>query len=159
MTKSSSQPTKKKTTPKKAGQKLRVGWREWASLPELKIPHILVKVDTGARTSALHAFNVRPYSRKDKDFISFKIHPFQKNDSYSRSCRAELIGQKVVKSSNGLKETRYVIRSPIQIGDKTWPINITLTNRDIMNYRMLLGREAMGHLIVEPSRSFRQGKR
>ncbi len=146
----------KKQSPNK--EKLLVGWREWASLPELGIAAIKVKVDTGAKTSALHAFNIETFKKKGKEYARFDIHPIQKNDSSSLSCIAPVIDERLVKSSNGQKERRITINTPIRIGEKYWDIEVTLTNRDIMSYRMLLGREAMRFLIVEPAKSFCQGK-
>jgi ribosomal protein S6--L-glutamate ligase len=135
-----------------------VGWREWANLPELCIPAIKVKIDTGAKTSALHAFDVKVFHKRGKLYVRFNIHPLQNNNSISRHCIAEVAGERVIKSSNGQEESRYVIRSVIQIGGLRQDIYITLTNRDIMSYRMLLGREAMCLLIVDPAKSFCQGK-
>ncbi|MDR4497810.1 MAG: ATP-dependent zinc protease [Candidatus Scalindua sp.] len=138
--------------------KVVVGWREWAKLPELCIPAIKVKIDTGAKTSALHAFDVKVFRKLGKRYARFNIHPLQNNNSISRRCIAEVADERVIKSSNGQKESRYVIRSAIQIGSLRQNIYITLTNRDFMSYRMLLGRGAMRFLIVDPAMSFCQGK-
>jgi ribosomal protein S6--L-glutamate ligase len=135
-----------------------VGWREWARLPKLNIPVIKVKIDTGAKTSALHAYDLEIIKKDGKEYASFSIHPIQKNDVISIKCLSEIIDKRVVKSSNGLKEERCVIRTPIQIGKKIWDIEITLTNRDIMHHRMLIGREAMQSVLVHPARTFCQGK-
>jgi len=150
---------KKRTNEQKLKKnKVVVGWREWANLPELCIPAIKVKIDTGAKTSALHAFDVKVFHRLGKRYVRFNIHPLQNNNSISRHCTSEVVGERVIKSSNGQEESRYVIRSVIQIGRLRQNIFITLTNRDIMSYRMLLGREAMCLLIVDPAISFCQGK-
>src|SRR3989304_2083100 len=138
--------------------KVLVGWREWANLPELCIPAIKVKIDTGAKTSALHAFDVKVFHKLKKRYVLFNIHPLQNNNSISRRCMAEVTDERIIKSSNGQKESRYVIRSVIQIGGLRQNIYITLTNRDFMSYHMLLGREAMRSLIVDPPMSFCQGK-
>lgn len=135
-----------------------VGWREWANLPELCIPAIKVKIDTGAKTSALHAFDVKVFHRLGKRYVCFNVHPLQNNNSISRHCTAEVAGERMIMSSNGQKESRFVIRSIIQIGSLHQDIYITLTNRDLMSYRMLLGRSAMRFLIVDPAMSFCQGK-
>lgn len=135
-----------------------IGWKEWAKLPALHVPLIKVKIDTGAKTSALHVYNLEILKIKSKDYASFIIHPLQKNDIISRKCCCEIVGKKIVKSSNGQKEERYMIRTPIQIGSKVWDINITLTNRDIMHHRMLLGREAMRSIVVNPSKIFCQSR-
>ncbi|KKQ87910.1 MAG: Ribosomal protein S6 modification protein [Parcubacteria group bacterium GW2011_GWF2_38_8] len=138
--------------------KVIVGWREWANLPELCIPAIKVKIDTGAKTSALHAFDVKVFHKLGKRYVCFNIHPLQNNNSISRRCTAEVAGERMIKSSNGQEESRYVIRSAIQIGSLRQNIYITLSNRDFMSYHMLLGREAMRLLIVDPAMSFCQGK-
>jgi ribosomal protein S6--L-glutamate ligase len=135
-----------------------VGWKEWAKLPELNIPLIKVKIDTGAKTSALHAYDLEIVKKNNKDYASFSIHPIQKNDTISVKCLSEVIDLRIIKSSNGLTEKRYVICTPMQIGQKIWDIEITLTNRDIMHHRMLVGREAMKSILVHPAITFCQGK-
>lgn len=137
--------------------KLIVGWREWASLPNLNAPMIKVKMDTGAATSALHAFDIEHVRIDKQDYVKFNIHPIQRNDDIVRACMAEVLDIRNVRSSNGKSEKRFVIRTVISIGDKSWPINVTLTNRDIMKHRMLLGREAMKHILIDPIRQFHQG--
>jgi ribosomal protein S6--L-glutamate ligase len=136
---------------------LLIGWREWAKLPMLNIPLIKVKIDTGAKTSALHAYDINIIKNNGKEFAEFIIHPIQRNDVICQKSRAEIIDILTIRSSNGHSEKRILICSPIQIGSVKWDINITLTNRDIMNHRMLLGREAMAKLLVNPSRSYCQG--
>ena len=138
-------------------QPLLIGWREWAKLPMLNTPLIKVKIDTGAKTSALHAYDINIIKYAGKEFAEFIIHPIQRNDVICRKSRAEIIDIRTIKSSNGHSENRIVIRSPIQIGPMQWDIDITLTNRDIMNHRMLLGREAMAKLLVSPAKSNCQG--
>ena len=138
-------------------QPLLVGWREWAKLPELNVPLIKVKIDTGAKTSVLHAYDVNIIKKAGKEFAEFVIHPLQKNDKICRKSCAEIVGMRTIKSSNGHKEDRIVICSPIQIGSFIWDIDITLTNRDIMHHRMLLGRKAMSALLVDPGKSYCQG--
>ncbi|MCW8825283.1 MAG: RimK/LysX family protein [Gammaproteobacteria bacterium] len=136
-----------------------IGWREWAQLPELEIPHIKVKVDTGARTSALHAFAVETYEEKGVPMVRFALHPLQKRADIERYCTARIIEERVVSDSGGHKEKRYVIATTIKMGDMSWPIEITLTNRDTMSFRMLLGRTAMkGLFLVEPGASYLLGK-
>ena len=139
-------------------ESLLVGWREWASLPMLNTPLIKVKIDTGAKTSALHAYDLEILETNNKKYAKFVIHPLQKNDNITRYALAEIIDSRVIRSSNGHKEERVVIRSPIKIGHYYWDIDITLTKRDIMRYRMLLGREAMKSLLVNPGKSYCQGK-
>lgn len=132
-----------------------VGWREWVGLPELSIDSIKAKVDTGARTSALHAFDVKAEEEGTIRRIHFKVHPIQENDTSIITCTADLYDERWVRDSGGHRELRFVIKTLLVIKDMSWPIEITLTNRDTMGFRMLLGRTAMdGRLIVDPSQSF-----
>ena len=137
-----------------------IGWREWIALPELGITRIKAKVDTGARTSALHAFALRPFKDGSTHKIRFDMHPFQHNATEVVTCVAEITDKRWVCDSGGHREERYVISTPIVLGDKTWLIEITLTERDTMLFRMLLGRSAIRkRFIVNPARSFIQEKR
>ncbi len=136
---------------------LLVGWREWAGLLDFDVPLIKVKIDTGAKTSALHAYDIKIVRLNNKECAEFIIHPIQNNDKVCRKAVAEIVGMRTVKSSNGHKENRIVIRSPIKIGKCIWDIDITLTNRDIMHHRMLLGRAAMTNVLVDPTKSYCQG--
>lgn len=132
-----------------------IGWREWASLPEIGIDRIKVKVDTGARNSALHAYNTSLISKNGENWIHFDIHPDQNDETTIRSCMVRLIDRRWVTNSGGTRERRFVIETPIRIGDSEWPIIITLTNRDEMGFRMLVGRSAIkGKYVVDPARSF-----
>jgi len=136
-----------------------VGWREWVSLPELGLPHIKAKVDTGARTSCLHAFSVEPFVNKGAPCVRFGIHPHQENTEIEIYCEAEVTDQRHVTDSGGHKEERYVIATQLVLGDLRKPIEVTLTNRDTMRFRMLLGRTAMeGCMMVNPSGSYLLGK-
>ncbi len=139
--------------------KIVVGSEEWCGLPELNIPAIKVRVDSGAKTSALHAVNIRPFKKEGNPWISYEVHPLQKNAKTTIHCESPVIGKRKVKSSSGLGEMRYVVRTVIAIADSTWDIEITLTNRDSMGYRMLLGRQAMsGKMLVDPEASFKLGE-
>lgn len=132
-----------------------IGWREWVGLPELGIAKIKAKVDTGARTSALHAFSLKPFTENGKDKIAFEIHPLQHNKNEIITCIADVIDKRAVTDSGGHTEERYVIVTPLTIAGQNWPIEITLTERENMLFRMLLGRSALRkHFIVNPARSF-----
>jgi hypothetical protein len=137
-----------------------IGWREWVSLPELGISKIKAKIDTGARTSALHAFALQPFKENGQDKIRFDIHPLQHNITETITCEADVIDLRWVTDSGGHKEERYVISTPILINNQLIPIEITLTERDTMLFRMLLGRSAIKRqFMVNPARSFITTKR
>ncbi len=132
-----------------------IGWREWVALPELGISRIKAKVDTGARTSALHAFKLQPYKEGNQDKIRFDIHPIQHNINKIITCIADITDKRWVSDSGGHREERYVITTPIVLAGQTWSVEVTLTERDSMLFRMLLGRSAIRQrFIVDPARSF-----
>lgn len=132
-----------------------IGWREWVGLPELGITKIKAKIDTGARTSALHAFALKPFFEDNKHKIRFDIHPLQHDNQNVITCVAEVVDKRFVTDSGGHQEERFVIRTPITIAGQTWPIEITLTERENMLFRMLLGRSALRkRFIINPARSF-----
>jgi hypothetical protein len=132
-----------------------IGWREWVGLPDLGIDTIKAKIDTGARTSALHAYRIKRFERDGQTFVRFYVHPVQRRKRPEVQCEAPLIGERVVTSSNGEPEHRYVIRTRLKVGRTIWPIEITLTNRDVMSFRMLLGRQAIKRrLVVDAGRSY-----
>lgn len=132
-----------------------IGWREWVGLPTLAIPRIKAKVDTGARTSALHAFSLAPFTENGQAKIHFDIHPFQFNTHYIVTCLANVVDKRLVTDSGGHEEERYVIETMIELAGQTWPIEITLTERENMLFRMLLGRSALHkRFVVNPARSF-----
>lgn len=132
-----------------------IGWREWVALPELNIARIKAKIDTGARTSALHAFSLKPFTENGRNKISFDIHPLQHDTSSIITCTADVVDKRLVTDSGGHEEERYVIMTSIIIAGQAWPIEITLTERENMLFRMLLGRSAIRkRFIVNPARSF-----
>lgn len=143
--------------PSKRREKPVVGWREWVALPDLGIPGIKVKVDTGARSSALHAYDCRPYQRAGRRWLLFKVHPVQRDSKHEVLCRAEVIGERFVRSSSGQRQLRWIVRTTLQMGqDDSYPIELSLTSRDAMGFRMLLGREAIrGRFLVDAGRSYR----
>lgn len=139
--------------------KLAVGWQEWCALPDLHIPAIKVKIDSGAKTSALHAWDVKPIQRQGEWYLQFVVHPLQRNMQLTQTCYAKLIDHRVITSSNGQKELRYVIATTLSLGSQTWEIEVSLTNRDSMAFRMLLGRDALkGRVVIHPGKILRQGK-
>jgi hypothetical protein len=138
---------------------IKVGWREWLALPDLNLPAVKAKIDTGARTSALHAFSVEPFKYDNRDWVRFGFHPIPRNDSFEVQCQAPVKDQRAVTDSGGHTELRYVIETTLDFGEYHWPIELTLTNRDTMRFRMLLGRRAMiNRLVVDPSVSYQTGK-
>lgn len=135
--------------------KLIVGWREWVSLPELGISAIKAKVDTGARTSCLHTFGIVEYEKDGDKWVKFMIHPIQDDNITEKECHAKVIDMRTVRDSGGHESFRYVIKTLLKIGDLSYPIEMTLTARDKMIFRMLLGRTAMeNRIIVDSAASF-----
>jgi ribosomal protein S6--L-glutamate ligase len=131
-----------------------LGWQEWVALPALGLPAIKAKIDTGARTSALHAFAIEPAG---EGHVSFKVHPVPRKADVVVTCVARLIGARDITSSNGETERRIVVVTDLEIAGRRWPIEITLTNRALMRTRMLLGRQALlPGILVEPAVALHQ---
>ncbi len=140
-------------------EKKPLGWREWIGFPGLNIEKIKAKIDTGARTSALHAFMVEPFSRDGQSWVRFAIHPIQGDTDTVVECEAPVRDQRIVRDSGGHDELRYVIDAIIAIGDEQIRAEVTLTDRDTMMFRVLLGRTALRKkYVVHPGKSYLQGK-
>ena len=139
--------------------KIIVGSQEWCGFPDLGVPAIKARVDSGAKTSSIHAFNIQPFKRHGEAWVSFEVHPLQGNRRTTLKCEARVIDRRVIRSSSGVAEKRYVISTPLSLGYRVWDIELTLANRDSMGYRMLLGREAMSdRILVDPAASFCLGE-
>lgn len=136
-----------------------LGWREWVALPELGIERIKAKVDTGARTSALHAFYVERLRQAGRERVRFRVHPFQRREDVWVECLTDVLDDRVVSDSGGHRERRIVIRTAACVGEACWPIELSLTARDSMRFRMLLGRTAIrAHFLVDPGSAYLSGK-
>ena len=137
-----------------------IGWKEWVGLPELGIPAIKAKIDTGARTSALHTFSIEEFIEQDRRMVRFSIHPLQRSRDIELFCEAPVLERRRVKDSGGHVEKRYVIQTLVALGGMSWSINITLTNRDTMLFRMLLGRKAVeDRFLINPGQAYHTGRK
>jgi len=137
-----------------------IGWREWVRLPELGIKSVKAKVDTGARTSSLHASDIEEFARDGVDYVRFCVHPEQRRSRPVITVEVPLLARRRVTNSGGKSELRPVVETTIELMGQRWPIELTLTRRTTMGFRMLLGRQAIrGHFVVDPGRSFVAGKR
>lgn len=146
---------------KRAGRAGRpvIGWREWLSIPDLHIDRIKAKIDTGARTSAIHAYNIERFTERGVPQVSFLVHPLQRSQKQSVACVAEIRDERSVRSSSGHMQHRFVIEVNVGIGDRIWPIELTLADRDQLGFRMLLGRQALrDQFLIDPKRSFLAGR-
>lgn len=136
-----------------------LGWREWVALPDLGIPAVKAKLDTGARTSALHAYFVEPFEEDGISKVRFGIHPLRRRTEIEIICVAVVKDRRMVSDSGGHREKRFVIETQVQVGDQTWLAEVTLTDREGMLFRMLLGRTALaGKFSVDPAGSYVTGK-
>jgi len=136
-----------------------IGWREWIALPEFHIERVKAKVDTGARSSSLHAFNVREFTRDGQTMVRFSVHPLQRDGKKTVTAEAELLEYRKVKSSGGHVTRRPVVMTTIRLLGQVWRVELTLASRDAMGFRMLLGRQAVrDRFLVDPGRSYYGGK-
>lgn len=136
-----------------------VGWREWVSLPALGVSRIKAKLDTGARSSSLHVFDLEQERDGDRTVVRFGIHPRQRTAKGPVRTEAEVLEVRRVRSSSGHSALRPVIRTEVSLLGETWPIEVTLANRGAMGFRLLVGREALrGRFVVDPGRSYYGGR-
>jgi hypothetical protein len=136
-----------------------VGWREWVALPGLGVAAVKAKIDSGARSSALHAFNMETFDRDGETTVRFQVHPWQRNTRKTISVEHPLAGWRWIRSSSGHKTLRPVIVTDLHLMGLNWPIELTLIGRDEMGFRMLLGRQALGlRCLIDPARSYLAGK-
>ncbi|WP_203291949.1 ATP-dependent zinc protease [Maricaulis parjimensis] len=132
-----------------------VGWREWVGLPDLGDFRVKAKIDTGARTSAIHAWKIQPFEKDGEPWVRFELHPNQDDNLTRIPCEMPVLESREIRSSNGQVQTRYVVSTRLRIGPHVWPIELTLTRRDEMGFRMLIGRTALRpNALVDPARSF-----
>lgn len=137
-----------------------IGWRENVTLPKLNIPIIKAKIDTGARSSALHAFNIKELELNGSKIIQFQVHPRQRDNRTTVTAEAELLEYRKIRNSGGIAQLRPVIKTQIKLGEQIWAIELSLTDRDVMGFRMLLGRQAVcNKFLVDPGKSFLQSRR
>lgn len=140
-------------------QRPMIGWREWAAFPDLNIDRINAKIDTGAKTSAIHAFRIKPLEVDNKPHVEFFLHPRRRRKKPEIYCCAPIAHRRLIRSSNGMEEERFVIKTRMSLGPKTWTIDLSLTNRDAMGFRLLVGRDAlMGRFLIDPGTSYLQGR-
>jgi len=143
----------------RVAEKKIISWREWVSLPDLGVEAIKVKIDTGARTSSIHAFRIKEYSIDGERHVKFLLHPLQKRKKPELACSARVIDRRVITSSNGERQKRYIISTTLKMAGKHWPIEISLAARDQMGFRALLGRQAIrGRFLVNPGGPYKLGQ-
>ena len=131
-----------------------IGWREWLALPDLGVDFIKAKIDTGARTSSIHAYEIEPFERDGEKYLRFELHPVQRSTKETVRTEAKLLEYRKVRSSNGHQSVRPVIVTHVRLLGHVWPIELTLANRDTMGFRMLLGRESVrDRFLIDPGRS------
>ncbi|MDF2690546.1 MAG: hypothetical protein K0S29_401 [Gammaproteobacteria bacterium] len=137
--------------------KILIGWKEYCSLPDLNIKKIIAKVDTGADTSALHALNIKPFTDRGEPHVQFEVYPIRFNNTFMQVCSAPVVDYRVIRSSNGLHEKRFVIATRLILGEQEYLTQLTLSNRSFLNYRMLLGKGFLnGNVIIDTSQKYCQ---
>ena len=141
-------------SPEKPSSKPLIGWREWVALPGLGVTAIKAKIDTGARTSSLHAFDIEIVRRRGVEHVQFKVHPYQRNVEKTVECEGLIVDHRTVRSSSGHETVRPVIVTTVELMGRQWEIELTLTARDAMGFRMLLGRGSIKGFLVNPARSY-----
>lgn len=138
---------------------LEIGWREWARLPDLCDEPILAKIDTGAKTSAIHAYRIREMTKGGRPFVEFRLHPVRKQRRPEIVCSAPIRDRRIVRSSNGAAQARIVILTRLRLGGRVRTVELTLANRDDMGFRLLIGRDALGkNVVIHPARSYMLGR-
>jgi len=136
-----------------------IGWREWISFPDLEIRQVKAKIDTGARSSALHAVNIQRFRRRGREMVGFDVHPHQRDAGTTVAVEAELVDERRVRSSTGHVELRPVVLIAVKIRGRQWVTEFTLTSRYEMGFRVLLGRRALGgRFLVDTANSFLAGR-
>ena len=144
----------------KAQTPIVLGWREWIGFPDLGLDAVMAKMDSGAKSSAMHASDIKILKVNGKHVVEFCVHPVQQKMSPKIVCQAPLVGQRTIRSSNGLTEKRYVIETRLKLGKRRWKIELTLTNREDMDFRVLLGRDAIKRkFMIDPNASYLLGKK
>lgn len=135
--------------------KLIAGWREWGQLPDLDVEKIKVKLDTGAKTSSLHAFELSTFTHMGEEWLRFDVHPLQDNDLITHTCVSPIVDYRWITSSSGHSQKRFIIQTTLKLGEFSSLIELSLANRDEMGFRMLVGRNALkSRILVDPSHSF-----
>ena len=137
---------------------LKIGWKEWVSLPDLQIPAIKAKVDTGARTSALHASHITAFTKPSGSWVRYVVRPLRNNPEIEIECESKLLDRRDIKNSGGQVESRFVIETTVVLGEAMWLATLSLTSRDDMLFRMLLGRTTFNdNVIIYPGKKYLTG--
>ena len=140
---------------------LTIGWREWVSLPEIHIPAIKAKIDTGARTSCLHTAEYEIFTKDHQDWVRFTVHPIKRHDEVETHAEAPVSDYRIVRDSGGHEERRPFIKTPVMVGKASWNIELSLSNRENMKFRMLLGRTSLNssNILIDCSQSYLTGNK